>query len=66
MTVFIYFYVDHDVSLQARLQVEGDLIGALTAMTGDLAGSYQKMCDIPQETRNVMIKDHQLFGNTDE
>jgi len=51
---------------QQRQSVHDELVSALLSMTGDLAGSYQKMEDIPEATREVMIKDHQLFHNKDE
>ena len=41
-------------------------MSALSKLTGDLAGTYTKMEDIPPEKQEEMVKNHQLFHNKDQ
>ena len=50
---------------QDRLEVEKQMKSALEKLTGDLAGTYTTLGDIPEAKQEEMVQNHQLFHNHD-
>lgn len=53
------------ISNEAREALEGEVILALSGLTGDLEGSYHSLGSMSEEVRAQMVKDHFLFKQGD-
>jgi len=49
-----------------RVELESRIREACNTMTGDLAGTYQSLCDMSNDERNALIEEHILFNDADD
>ena len=54
-----------NMSKEERLEIEKKVIGVLTSLTGDLAGTYYPLNGMDEQTRQQLVNDHFLFKKGD-
>ncbi|XP_015758117.1 PREDICTED: arginine kinase-like isoform X1 [Acropora digitifera] len=54
-----------NMSKEERLEIEKKVVGVLSSLTGDLAGTYYPLNGMDEETRQQLVNDHFLFKKGD-
>lgn len=54
------------LSRAQRLEMEGRIRDSLCKLDGDLAGTYQSLCDMSNDERKALIEEHILFNDADD
>ena len=54
-----------NMSKEERLEIEKKVVGVLSSLTGDLAGTYYPLNGMDEQTRQQLVNDHFLFKKGD-